>query len=48
MLKKINIKISFVLIIMLISFLLLLFLNYLWEYDIKLVFLVFVLFVEEI
>lgn len=48
MLKKINIKINFVLIIMLISFLLLLFLNYLWEYDIKLVFLVFVLFVEEI
>lgn len=48
MLKKINIKINFVLILMLISFLLLLFLNYLWEYDIKLVFLVFVLFVEEI
>lgn len=48
MLKKINIKINFVLIIMLISFLLLLFLNYLWEYDIKLVFLVFVLFVEKI
>lgn len=48
MLKKINIKINFVLIIMLISFLLLLFLNNLWEYDIKLVFLVFVLFVEEI
>lgn len=48
MLKKINIRINFVLIIMLISFLLLLFLNYLWEYDIKLVFLVFVLFVEEI
>lgn len=48
MLKKINIKINFVLIIMLISFLLLLFLNYLWEYDIKLLFLVFVLFVEEI
>lgn len=48
MLKKINIKINFVLIIMLISFLLLLFLNYLWEYDIKLVFLVFVLLVEEI
>lgn len=48
MLKKINIEINFVLIIMLISFLLLLFLNYLWEYDIKLVFLVFVLIVEEI
>lgn len=48
MLKKINIKINFVLIIMLISFLLLLCLNYLWEYDIKLVFLVFVLIVEEI
>lgn len=48
MLKKINIKINFVLIIMLICFLLLLFLNYLWECDIKLVFLVFVLFVEEI
>lgn len=48
MLKKINIIINFVLIIMLISFLLLLFLNYLWEYDIKLVFLVFVLIVEEI
>lgn len=48
MLKKINIKINFVSTTMLISLSSLLSSNYSWEHDIKLAFLAFVPFAEEI